>query len=214
MRVAAILAVAPLLAFAKTEVSFLFAYDPSRPESPETRAVLELAKDESELSPVKWGGLTLPGAGGRATFMLALAGGTAPDVYKAWFHILRHDVAQGFVYPLDEWERVPDDLSDLWDRVRVSYGHVWALPTPGTAYYGIVYRKDLVRAAGLDPERPPATWSAFRDWCIALTRPGCRAFAVENQVGHCLHALAAKFRHPVSDDEMEIRTSMPPWARA
>ena len=38
------------------------------------------------------------------------------------------------------------------------------------------------------------------------------AFAVENQVGHCLHALAAKFRHPISGDETEIRTPFPPWA--
>lgn len=38
------------------------------------------------------------------------------------------------------------------------------------------------------------------------------AFAVENQVGHCLHALAARFRHPVSGDETEIRTPFPPWA--
>lgn len=38
------------------------------------------------------------------------------------------------------------------------------------------------------------------------------AFAVEGQQGHCLHALAAHFRHPVSGDEMEIRTSEPEWA--
>ena len=39
------------------------------------------------------------------------------------------------------------------------------------------------------------------------------AFAVEGQSGHCLHALAAAFRHPVSDDPMEIRTPLPVWAR-
>lgn len=39
------------------------------------------------------------------------------------------------------------------------------------------------------------------------------AFAVENQTGHCLHALAASFRHPVTDDPTELRTSLPPWAR-
>ena len=39
------------------------------------------------------------------------------------------------------------------------------------------------------------------------------AFAVENQTGHDLHAWAAAFRHPVSGDEMEIRTSLPDWAR-
>ena len=39
------------------------------------------------------------------------------------------------------------------------------------------------------------------------------AFAIENQTGHCLHALAASFRHPVSGDPMEIRTALPDWAR-
>lgn len=39
------------------------------------------------------------------------------------------------------------------------------------------------------------------------------AFAVENQEGHALHALAAKFRHPISGDPMEIRTQYPSWAR-
>ncbi len=99
----AALIAAPLLASASTEVSFLFCYSPDNPEDPPTRRILDLAKADPEIVPVKWGGLVLPGAGGRSTFMLALAGGTAPDIYKAWFHILRHDVSQGFVYPLDEW---------------------------------------------------------------------------------------------------------------
>lgn len=38
------------------------------------------------------------------------------------------------------------------------------------------------------------------------------AFAVEHQTGHALHALAAKFRHPVSGDAVEIRTPYPEWA--
>jgi len=37
------------------------------------------------------------------------------------------------------------------------------------------------------------------------------AFAVEGQKGHCLHALAAAFTHPVSGDAMEIRTPYPEW---
>ena len=40
------------------------------------------------------------------------------------------------------------------------------------------------------------------------------AFAVENMKGHCLHALAAKFAHPVSGDSVEIRTPFPEWANA
>ena len=38
------------------------------------------------------------------------------------------------------------------------------------------------------------------------------AFAIENQRGHCLHALAAKFAHPESSDPVEIRTPVPSWA--
>ena len=38
------------------------------------------------------------------------------------------------------------------------------------------------------------------------------AFAVENQTGHCLHALAAAFTHPTSGDPVEIRTALPDWA--
>ncbi len=179
---AAFLAFIPLLTFAKTEVSFLFSYDPDHPEDPSTRRILNLTKTEPDLEPVKWGGLVLPGAGGRSALMLALAGGTAPDIYKVWFHVLRHDVSQGFIYPLDEWITPPTTTTtNLWDHVRTCDGHVWALPTPATAYYGIVYRKDLVREAGLDPEKPPRTWTEFRAWCQAVTRPGRRAFAIENR---------------------------------
>ena len=39
------------------------------------------------------------------------------------------------------------------------------------------------------------------------------AFAVENQKGHCLHALAASFRHPVTGEATEIRTTLPSWAK-
>jgi len=39
------------------------------------------------------------------------------------------------------------------------------------------------------------------------------AFAIEGQTGHCLHALAAAFTHPVSGNPVEIRTPYPSWAR-
>ncbi len=188
-----LLALVPWLASARTEVSFLFSYDPNHPETPATRCIHALVKEDPDLSPVKWGGLSLPGGAGRTSFMLALAAESAPDIYTAWFHILRHDVEQGFVYPLDEWlspEELRAEPTDLWDRVRRFNGHVWALPSPSTAYYGIVYRKDLVREAGLDPERPPKTWSEFASWCETLTlapweasgavRPR-QAFAIENR---------------------------------
>lgn len=39
------------------------------------------------------------------------------------------------------------------------------------------------------------------------------AFAVEGQVGHCLHALSAAFGHPTSGEPVEIRTAYPAWAQ-
>lgn len=159
------------------------AYDPERPEDPATRRIIEVAREDGGITPLKWGGLRLPGAGGRATFMLALAAQTGPDIYKAWFHILRHDVEHGFVYPLDEWMegRLPPRPVDLWDAVRRKDGHVWALPAPAASYYGIIYRKDFVAQAGMDPEKPPETWSGFRDWCVRLAKDGRKAFAIENR---------------------------------
>lgn len=190
-------------------VTFLQGYDPDLPEGPVTRQILKLARQEPQLNPQKWGGLSLPGAGGRAPFMLSLAGGTAPDIYFCWFHIIRHDIEQGFCYPLNEW--IGDDtdgdgqISDaearwpgwrnvppLWRQVATRDGKVYGVPMAGIWYYGIVYRKDLVRQAGLDPEYIPATWEEFYRWCQRLTFPGKqvpgakvqrgqRAFGAENR---------------------------------
>ncbi len=175
-----------MLASAKTEVSFLFSYDPAHPEQPATRRIIELSKRDADINPVKWGGLVLPGGGGRTAFMLALAADSAPDIYKAWFHILRHDVEQGFAYPLDEWTGPARPGGDIWERVRQSDGHVWALAEPSVAYYGIIYNKALARSAGMDPESPPHTWNAFREWCGKLASQGCTPFAIENRAGSFL----------------------------
>ena len=174
-----------LAAAADTDVSFFMCYRPTHPEDPTTKALKAFEQAHPDIHPKQWGGLILPGGGGRAQFMLALAGGSAPDVYKAWFHILRHDIDQGFAYPLDEWI---DDRWDgwrhsppLWREVATKNGHVYAVPTPGMSYYGLVYRKDFVKGAGLDPETPPATWAEFERWCELLTKPGRRALAIENR---------------------------------
>ena len=204
-----LLSVLAVSAACATDVTFLMCYRPDHPEDPATKQILSFTAKRSEIRPFQWGGLTLPGAGGRATFMLALAGGTAPDVYKAWFHILRHDVEEGFCYPLNEWlgedadgdGKLSDaeakwpgwkDVPQLWRDVATKDGKVYAVPTPGFAYYGIVYRKDLVKAAGLDPEAPPRTWREFAAWCERLTfrdkaiagaalQRGQRAFGIENR---------------------------------
>ena len=209
MRLLSAILLCSLASFGATDVTFLMCYRPDHPEDPATKQILQFTAAHPEIRPFQWGGLTLPGGGGRAAFMLALAGGTAPDVYKAWFHILRHDIDEGFCYPLNEWlgddtdgdGKLSDaeakwsgwkDVPQLWRDVATKDGKVYAVPTPGFAYYGIVYRKDLVKVAGLDPEKPPRTWNEFADWCRQLTsagknipgatvQRGQRAFAIENR---------------------------------
>jgi multiple sugar transport system permease protein len=166
-------------------------FDPDQPESAVTRQVLALSAEHPELRPVKWGGLWLPGAGGRSPLLLAMAGGNAPDIYQCWFHIIQNDIANGFLMPLDDWlgkagtewegwARVPQ----LWHQVATANGHLYGLPAASAAYYGIIYRKDLVREAGLDPEVTPYTWEEFITWCRHLTAAhgttsrGQRAFGV------------------------------------
>ena len=200
---------AAALAAKPVDVTFLMCYRPDHPEDPSTKQILRFTAAHPEIRPLQWGGLTLPGAGGRATFMLALAGNTAPDVYKAWFHILRHDIDEGFCHPLNEWlgedadgdGRLSDaeakwsgwkDVPPLWRDVATKNGKVYAVPTPGFAYYGLIYRKDLVKAAGLNPESPPRTWNDFTAWCERLTyrdkvipgatvQRGQRALGIENR---------------------------------
>jgi ABC-type glycerol-3-phosphate transport system substrate-binding protein len=139
--------------------------------------------------------------------MLSLAGGTSPDIYFCWFHIMCHDIEQGFIYPLNEWigedlngdGQISDseakwpgwkDVPPLWRQVATKNGKVYGVPMAGTWYYGIIYRKDLVQQAGLDPEKMPETWDEFYKWCQQLTFPrrqvsgakvqrGQRAFGLE-----------------------------------
>ena len=174
-----------IVANAATDVSFFMCYRPTHPEDPATKALIAFEKQNPDIHPKQWGGLILPGGGGRSQFMLALAGGSAPDVYKAWFHVLRHDIEQGFTHPLNEW--IDENWEGwrhsppLWREVATKNGRIHAVPTPGISYYGLVYRKDIVKEAGLDPARHPATWDEFETWCEKLTKPGRRAIAIENR---------------------------------
>ena len=181
-------------------VTFLSEYDPDTPEGPVTRQILKLAQREPQLDPRKWGGLTLPGGGGRAPFMLSMAGRTAPDLYFCWFHIMRHDIEQGFMHPLNEWigeDRDGDgqisdaeaiwpgwkDVPQLWRNGAMKIGGVFMVSMAGTWYYGIVYRKDLVRQVGLDPEYIPETWDDFYRWCQQLTFPNKQVPGAKTQRG-------------------------------
>ena len=165
-----------------------YEYDPNDPEKPKTLAMNQLMQQDPGLRVVPWGGLNVPGASGRATLMMAIAGQSAPDIFTTWFHGIRTDINQGFLYPLNEW--IGDDrngngqiddgeaqwdgwkkVPKLWRQVATVNGKIYGIPQAASLNMALIFRTDLVRAAGLNPDQPPQTWDEFYYWCQKLSGP-------------------------------------------
>lgn len=159
--------------------------------------VIRLMKQDPRIEAKEWSGLTLPGGSGRTPLLMAIAGQTAPDMYYCWSHIIRNDVSQGFIHPLNEWIGEDTnhngqidldeakwsgwkDIPPLVRRIATVDGKVYGLPVVGVQHMGIIYRLDLARQAGLDANKTPKTWDEFMYWCQKMTDPkkGRYAFAI------------------------------------
>ena len=165
-----------------------------------TDPLLKLMRDNPEIELREWNALPLPFSAFRAPLMMSIAGQTAPDIYLAFWHSIRNDVKQGFAYPLNEW--IGDDkngngqidpgeakwlgwkdVPPLWRQVSTVNGKVYGLPYPNFVHWAMVYRIDMVRRAGLDPNHPPKTWDQFLYWCQKLTDPGRQVEGAQTQAG-------------------------------
>lgn len=162
-------------------------YNPNTPN--QFVHLIELMRNDPGLQINMWSGLSLPGGSGRAPIIMAIAGDTAPDIMDPWFHLIRNDIEQGFLYPLNEWigedtdgdGYVSDeeaiwpgwkDVPELWRRVATREGKIYGIPQVDRTTMGVIFRTDIVRAAGLDPNHPPKTWDEFYEWCQRLSDPG------------------------------------------
>ena len=169
----------------KTLIKVANYYAPNSTESVYTRQLIKLMKEDPTIELQQWGGIRLPSSE-KSSLMMAIAGKTAPDIGQTWFHIIRNEIKQEFLYPLNEW--IGDDLNgngqiDLeeakWDgwkeipplvrRVATVDGKVYGLPIPVKEHCAIIFRTDLVETAGLDPNKPPKTWDEFMQWAYVLT---------------------------------------------
>jgi hypothetical protein len=162
-------------------------FNPNAPA--QFRHVIKLMEEDPSLEVKMWSGLKLPGGGSRAPIIMAIAGETAPDILDSWFHVIRNDIHQGFLYSLNHWigddlngngEIDPDEarwegwknIPELWRKVATVDGKVYGLPQPGRSMMGVLFRTDLARNAGLDPDSPPKTWEEFFVWAMKLSDPG------------------------------------------
>lgn len=122
-----------------------------------------------------------------ADMMMAMAGGVAPDVMTVNFRQSETFISQGFLLPLDRyfdaWRQAPGGQaemgriipsSELWDVIRRpgpdGTTHTWCVP-PNLYLGALLFRKDLLRNAGLDPDHPPETWDDFFRACLQVCNP-------------------------------------------
>ncbi|MFF4085721.1 ABC transporter substrate-binding protein [Streptomyces nigra] len=98
------------------------------------------------------------------TFDAKLAGGQMEDVFYTYFTDARHvvDINQAaditpYVKELKSYGTIQQQLRDIY----TVDGKVYGVPRTGYSM-GLIYNKELFEKAGLDPDKPPATWDEVR----------------------------------------------------
>ncbi len=110
-------------------------------------------------------------------FVTVMAGGKGPDVVHLWVGALTTLAKEGFLSPLDAevagWDQ-KDLIPELfWEPARFR-GGLYGVPCD-SYFYTLLIRRDLWVAAGLDPEKPPATWDELAEAAKKLTVEGSQA---------------------------------------
>lgn len=114
--------------------------------------------------------------------LMAIAGGVAPDILYVNFRQSDTYIQNNFLYPLDEFiAREDPELMDLrvekpvWDVIRRKIKgedeeKVWMLPYE-TLVRIIMYRKDVFKRAGLNPNQAPENWDELYEYAKKLSDP-------------------------------------------
>jgi ABC-type glycerol-3-phosphate transport system substrate-binding protein len=102
---------------------------------------------------------------------------TGPDI--SWLHadFLDKLVDADAIYDMNHFIKGKDgltdeDLNDIFPQLRRTFTHkgiLYAVPMEATTL-ALLYNKDHFRAAGLDPEHPPATWDELKEYANKLTK--------------------------------------------
>jgi ABC-type sugar transport system permease subunit/ABC-type glycerol-3-phosphate transport system substrate-binding protein len=125
--------------------------------------------------------LRMQGPESEATLYMSMAGQTAPDALYVNGRSMQKYIDQGFLYPLDSYltdeiKRDPEYQKLLPAMSRG--GHVYGVPAR-VAVHALLYRKDLFSKAGLDPDKPPATWDELLADARKLTNPFTGSYGIE-----------------------------------
>ena len=155
---------------------------PDRPPAHATSAAAVEKMDlfleqHSDITIKRGGGPQLQRFGrGTREFLMAQAGGIAPDVIDMSDVDLQDFMSRNFLAPLDEYLREAGMLEEVrkgpFARHIEKDGHIYALPVGSKVMsYIVAYRKDVFGQVGLDAETPPATWEQFLRYAELTTDP-------------------------------------------
>jgi ABC-type sugar transport system permease subunit/ribosomal protein S27AE len=128
----------------------------------------------------------------RGSLMMAIAGGSAPDLLRVYHHEARAWIRNGFFEPLDRYVYRDKDGDGrythgvdevIWKpflrispRVRqfmMHDGHVYIVPRMQWIQC-LIYRKDIFSEAGINPEKRIETFEDLLRVCRKITDPNAR----------------------------------------
>jgi multiple sugar transport system substrate-binding protein len=98
--------------------------------------------------------------------------GKGPDIINLYYGWLPKYVASGYLQPLPKdgfsEEQIKQDFFPFVDTAKIG-GSYYAIPT-AVRTLALFYNKDLFVQAGLDPNKPPATWDELVEDAKKLTQ--------------------------------------------
>jgi len=114
------------------------------------------------------------------TLPLAFQSQHAPDLFywtAGGTNTMSQLMANGWIRPVSPDGKVPDSWTKRWpaglfvNGINTSGGKVYGFPWQDTKYWGPGYmylNKAVFQQAGLDPNKPPATWSELQQTCATI----------------------------------------------
>jgi multiple sugar transport system substrate-binding protein len=111
----------------------------------------------------------------RDKMLVAMKGGTGPDVMALDEVWTPEFAAAGLIQPLDKYisksKTVQKDsfFPGAWAS-NVYQGKTWGVPLNFDVWEQMYYNADLFKQAGLDPDNPPKTWSEWLAAAAKLTK--------------------------------------------
>jgi ABC-type glycerol-3-phosphate transport system substrate-binding protein len=99
------------------------------------------------------------------TFTAKLAGGQMEDVFYAYFTDIQNVIKSGQAADISKYLGSVKQFPDIQPSVKKVFtgpdGKIYGLPRQNYSM-GLLYNRKLFQQAGLDPDRPPATWAELR----------------------------------------------------